>query len=136
MIVVALIPIENDIFVGRILGNLFNFVDFVLKPLFYLNGDINFRNRVLEQGLWRALKKELFQSQVSQRWVADPALCNELWNTLRLHDFTGFLMPLQQLVVSEAWAIAHGILQQLACLKTRHGLGVVDLTGAIKHAFE
>ena len=62
MLVIAIIPIENDIFVGRILGNLFNFVDFVLKPLFYLNGDINFRNRVLEQGLWRALKKELFQS--------------------------------------------------------------------------
>ena len=62
MIVLGIIPIENDIFIGRILGNLFNFVDFVLKPLFYLNGDVNFRNRVLEQGLWRALKKELFQS--------------------------------------------------------------------------
>ena len=64
MIVLGIIPIENDIFIGRILGNLFNFVDFVLKPLFYLNGDINFRNRVLEQGLWRALKKELFQSNI------------------------------------------------------------------------
>ena len=35
---------------------------FVILPLFYLNGDANFRNRVLHQGLWKALKKELFQT--------------------------------------------------------------------------
>ena len=68
---IAIIPIENDIFVGRILGNLFNFVDFVLKPLFYLNGDINFRNRVLEQGLWRALKKELFEKNTQIQPVSN-----------------------------------------------------------------
>ena len=58
----AIIPIENDVLVYRIIGIMYSFVVFVMHPLFYLNGDVNFRNRVLEQGLWRALKKELFLS--------------------------------------------------------------------------
>ena len=41
---------------------LFNFVIFVIQPLFYLNGDVNFRNRVLQKGLLRALYQELFPS--------------------------------------------------------------------------
>ena len=41
-------------------GILYNFVIFVIQPLFYLNGDVNFRNRVLQQGLLRALYQELF----------------------------------------------------------------------------
>ena len=35
---------------------------YVMQPIFYLNGDKNFRTRVLEQGVWTALKKELFQN--------------------------------------------------------------------------
>ena len=35
---------------------------YVMQPIFYLNGDKNFRRRVLELGVWRALKKELFQN--------------------------------------------------------------------------
>ena len=41
-------------------GILYNFFIFVIQPLFYLNGDVNFRNRVLQQGLLRALYQELF----------------------------------------------------------------------------
>ena len=63
MILLALFnPRGKDFFVNRILGTIYNFVVFVIQPLFYLNGDVNFRNRVLQKGLWRALKKELFQS--------------------------------------------------------------------------
>ena len=57
----AIIPIENDVLVYRIIGIMYSFVVFVMQPLFYLNGDVNFRNRVLQQGLWKALDQELFQ---------------------------------------------------------------------------
>ena len=46
---------------SEIAGILITFLIFVVQPLFYLNGDVNFRNRVQNQGLWKALKKELFQ---------------------------------------------------------------------------
>ena len=46
---------------SEIAGILIPFLIFVVQPLFYLNGDVNFRNRVQNQGLWKALKKELFQ---------------------------------------------------------------------------
>ena len=46
---------------SKIVGILGTFLIFVVQPLFYLNGDVNFRNRVQNQGLWKALKKELFQ---------------------------------------------------------------------------
>ena len=56
----GLIPIERNLFMIKITGNLAAFAIFVIQPLFYLNGDVNFRRRVLHQGLWKALKKELF----------------------------------------------------------------------------
>ena len=56
----GLIPIERNLFMIKINGNLAAFAIFVIQPLFYLNGDVNFRQRVLHQGLWKALKKELF----------------------------------------------------------------------------
>ena len=56
----GLIPIERNLFMIKINGNLAAFAIFVIQPLFYLNGDVNFRRRVLHQGLWKALKKELF----------------------------------------------------------------------------
>ena len=46
---------------SKIAGILSTFLIFVVQPLFYLNGDVNFRNRVQNQGLWKALKRELFQ---------------------------------------------------------------------------
>jgi hypothetical protein len=46
---------------SKIDGILSTFLIFVVQPLFYLNGDVNFRNRVQNQGLWKALKKELYQ---------------------------------------------------------------------------
>ena len=55
----GLIPIERNLFMIKINGNLAAFAIFVIQPLFYLNGDVNFRRRVLHQGLWKALKKEL-----------------------------------------------------------------------------
>ena len=57
----AIIPIENYVLVYRIIAILYSFVVLVMQPLFYLNGDVNFRNRVLQQGLWKALDQELFQ---------------------------------------------------------------------------
>ena len=36
------------------------FVLFVIQPLFFLNGDVKFRKRVLNHGLFSALKQELF----------------------------------------------------------------------------
>ena len=56
----GLIPIERNLLMIKINGNLAAFAIFVIQPLFYLNGDVNFRRRVLHQGLWKALKKELF----------------------------------------------------------------------------
>ena len=55
-----LIPVEHKALMNRIIGILMTFVMFVILPLFYLNGDVNFRNRVLHQGFWKALKQELF----------------------------------------------------------------------------
>ena len=49
-------------FVFKIYGIISTFAMFVILPLFYLNGDANFRNRVSRQGLWNALKQELFQT--------------------------------------------------------------------------
>ena len=51
------VPIENDVLISRINRCLYNFVAVVIQPLFYLNGDVNFRNRVLQQGLLRALDR-------------------------------------------------------------------------------
>ena len=62
IIVVFSLPIEKGILLTRIIGVLNTFVIFVIQPLFYLNGDSNFRNRVLNIGLWKALKIELFQT--------------------------------------------------------------------------
>ena len=56
----TLLPIEKNMIVQKFAGVLSTFAIFVVQPLFYLNGDVNFRNRVQNQGLWRALKKELF----------------------------------------------------------------------------
>ena len=53
---------ERSIQMFRGLGISLTFVAFVIQPLFYLNGDANFRNRVLQKGLWKALKIELFQT--------------------------------------------------------------------------
>ena len=60
LLIFGLIPIERNLFMIKINGNLAAFAIFVIQPLFYLNGDVNFRRRVLHQGLWKALKKELF----------------------------------------------------------------------------
>ena len=54
------VPVEKGILVTRIIGILNTFGIFVIQPLFYLTGDVNFRNRVSHQGLWKALKMELF----------------------------------------------------------------------------
>ena len=56
----GLIPIERNLLLLKIHSIIAPFAAFVIQPLFYLNGDVNFRRRVLHQGLWKALKKELF----------------------------------------------------------------------------
>ena len=62
LMISSLLPIEKNILVMKFVGVVTTFVMFVVQPLFYLNGDVNFRNRVQNQGLWKALKKELFQT--------------------------------------------------------------------------
>ena len=62
LLVFGLLPIKKNMVVLEIVSGLSNFAIFVVQPLFYLNGDVNFRNRVQNQGLWKALKKELFQT--------------------------------------------------------------------------
>ena len=57
-----ILPIPKSMASQKIVGVLSTFVIFVIQPLFYLNGDVNFRNRVQNQGLWKALKRELFQT--------------------------------------------------------------------------
>ena len=74
---IAIIPLENNIFTSRILGILWTFVVFVIQPLFYFNGDVNFRNRVLQQGLCRALKRELFQTKEEFQKVK--WFCQAIW---------------------------------------------------------
>jgi hypothetical protein len=60
LLIFGLLPIKKNIVVLEIVRGLSNFAIFVVQPLFYLNGDVNFRNRVQNQGVWKALKKELF----------------------------------------------------------------------------
>ena len=74
---IAIIPWKNNIFTSRILGILWTFVVFVIQPLFYFNGDVNFRNRVLQQGLCRALKRELFQTKEEFQKVK--WFCQAIW---------------------------------------------------------
>ena len=56
------LPSERDFLTIRIIGILNTFMTFVIYPLFYLSGDVNFRNRVLHKGLWLAIKTEVFSS--------------------------------------------------------------------------
>jgi hypothetical protein len=62
LLMFGLLPIKKNMVLLEIVRGLSNFAIFVVQPLFYLNGDVNFRNRVQNQGLWKALKKELFQT--------------------------------------------------------------------------
>ena len=57
-----LLPIPKSMAFQKIVGVVSTFALIVVQPLFYLNGDVNFRNRVQNQGLWKALKRELFQT--------------------------------------------------------------------------
>ena len=59
-IIFGMIPFERNLLVLKINSTIGPFATFVIQPLFYLNGDVNFRRRVLHRGLWKALKKELF----------------------------------------------------------------------------
>ena len=62
LLFIAIIPIERNMLMLKIFGILANFLFFVIQPLFYLNGDVNFRRRVLHHGLLKAMKKELFET--------------------------------------------------------------------------
>ena len=58
--ILLLLPIEKDMIVQKFARIFSAFAIYVIQPLFYLNGDVNFRNQVHNQGSWRNLKKELF----------------------------------------------------------------------------
>ena len=69
------LPSERDILMIRIIGILNTFMTFVIYPLFYLSGDVNFRNRILRKGLWLAIKTELFSStSVDPLQAVEPGL--------------------------------------------------------------
>ena len=59
-IIFGMIPFERNLLMLKINSTIGPFATFVIQPLFYLNGDVNFRRRVLHRGLWKGLKKELF----------------------------------------------------------------------------
>ena len=61
-ITARILPIQKNMAIQKIVGVLATFAIFVMQPLFYFNGDVNLRNRVQNQGLWKALKRELFQT--------------------------------------------------------------------------
>ena len=60
--VLIFIAIEKTLFWARIFSFISSTMIYVIHPIFYLFGDKNFRKRVLNQGIWKALKKELFQN--------------------------------------------------------------------------
>ena len=60
IVFIGVIPIERNLLILKIRSIIAPFATFVIQPLFYLNGDVNFRRRVLNEGLWKALIKELF----------------------------------------------------------------------------
>ena len=76
LMISSLLPIEKNILVMKFVGVVTTFVMFVVQPLFYLNGDVKFRNRVQNQALWKALKKELFKQiqEFSQYQCHDPQI--------------------------------------------------------------
>ena len=76
-----ILPNHWDILVSRIIILINTTVIFVIQPLFYLNGDVNFRNRVINQGLYAALKNELFQSNAEFQRVEPTQLMPSL-NTI------------------------------------------------------
>ena len=53
---------EKTPFLARIVQCFTIVMIYVIQPIFYLNGDKNFRTKVFEQGIWKALKKKLFQN--------------------------------------------------------------------------
>ena len=62
LLIFGFLPFEKNMVVVEIVKVFSNFVIFSVQPLYYLNGDVNFRKRVQNQGLWKALKRELFQT--------------------------------------------------------------------------
>ena len=44
----------------KMVNIMIEFIIFVVQPLLYLHGDPSFRQKIMNQGIWQALKKELF----------------------------------------------------------------------------
>ena len=63
-IVFGLIWNESSCLVQKILECLINFAIFVAQPLFYLNGDVNFRNRVHYLGHLKSSEKRTFSNEL------------------------------------------------------------------------
>ena len=70
--VLIFIAIEKTPFWARIFGFIGSTMSYVIQPIFYLFGDVNFRARVLNQGIWKALKKELFPNNAKIQPVTPP----------------------------------------------------------------
>ena len=59
----SLLSFLNPIYkisVGRVIQSVIQFILYVVQPLFYLHGDASFRNICVNQGMWFALKKAIF----------------------------------------------------------------------------
>ena len=61
LLLFAVIPKERSIMMLKIYEELANFLFFVIQPLFYLNGDVNFRNRVKIKDYGKLWKKNCFK---------------------------------------------------------------------------
>ena len=69
----------------RIFGIFTSIMCFVIRPIFLLFGDVNFRRRVLDQGIWKALKKELFSNNAEIQpvnWFFEIKADNQLYSCL------------------------------------------------------
>ena len=66
LILLIFIPITNFGLktenLTRMFGIFTSIMYFVISPLFLLFGDVNFRRRILDQGILTAMKKELFST--------------------------------------------------------------------------
>ena len=71
----------------RIFGIFTSIMCFVIRPIFLLFGDVNFRRRVLDQGIWKALKKELFSNNAEIQpvnWFFEIKADDQLYSCLAL----------------------------------------------------
>ena len=110
LLIFGLIPFEKNMVVMEIVKVLSNFAIFVVQPLFYLNGDVNFRNRVQNQGLWKALKKELFQTNSQIQPIMSVSWFTNKYKPLQMNLLVWLYDNTRKKTVWQIWAVIKYIL--------------------------